>query len=265
MSLFTVKELTAGYGRKTVVDGVSFSLEQGCLLGLLGANGGGKTTLLKAICGILPHTGSCELDQTVLENLSPRQLAKLCSYIPQRSGVSIDISVLDVVLMGYNPQLNLLEHPTSAMREQARRMLGLVGLAGKEDMNYLHLSEGQKQMCILARTLCAGGRLLLLDEPESALDFRFRHRMLEIIGEWITRHDSAAIVSLHDPALALNYCDRLLLLSDGKVIGDIAPRTDSLETMEEMLGRIYGSVSLTRCVSRSGQTYLVMLKEQEDP
>lgn len=265
MSLLTVKGLTAGYGKKTVVEEVSFSLESGCLLGLLGANGSGKTTLLKAICGILPHTGSCELQGTVLEGLSPRQISKLCSYIPQRSGVTIDISVLDVVLMGYNPHLNLLEHPSAAMREHARKTLELVGLAGKEEMNYLHLSEGQKQLCILARTLCAGGNLLLLDEPESALDFRFRYRILEMIRGWVAEKERAAVVSLHDPSLALNYCDRLLLLSEGKIIGTISPRTDPLEKMEQLLHDIYGNVSLTRCVSRSGQTYLVMLKEQEAP
>ena len=111
MSTLTVHGVTAGYGRQPVINNISFQLEEGRLLGVIGANGSGKTTLLKALCGILPHEGSCTLNGATLERLSPRQIARLISYIPQRSGVSIDISVLDVVLMGFNPQLSLLEHP----------------------------------------------------------------------------------------------------------------------------------------------------------
>lgn len=174
MSVFVAEGLRAGYGKDPVIEDISFGLEGGELAGVLGANGCGKTTLLKAVCGILPHGGRCVLDGTVLEACPPRQLAKLCSYIPQRSGISIDISVLDVVLMGFNPHLGLLEHPNKSMREAALRILEEIGLGGMEEKNYLHLSEGQKQLCILARTLVSGGQLLLLDEPESALDFRFR-------------------------------------------------------------------------------------------
>ena len=264
MSFFTVTNLTAGYGSRPIVQNLSFNVESGCLLGILGANGSGKTTLLKAICGILPHTGSCVLEETALEKLNPRQLARHCSYIPQRSGISIDISVLDVVLMGFNPRLGLLEHPTAAMKAEGCRALQLVGLEAQEETNYLTLSEGQKQLCILARTLCGGARLLMLDEPESALDFRFRYRMLEILQGWLSDSGGAAVVTLHDPSLALNYCDRLLLLSEGKLLGTICPKTDSFGQMEELLDQIYGKVSLTRLNDRGGREHIVMLKEASD-
>ena len=263
MSFFSAAGITAGYDKTPVIEGISFDVEKGCLLGILGANGSGKTTLLKAICGILPHEGKCRLEDTALESLKPRQLARLCSYIPQRSGISIDISALDVVLMGFNPQLGLLEHPSRRMREAAVAALAQVGLGGKEDINYMHLSEGQKQLCILARTLVAGSKLLLLDEPESALDFRFRYRMLELLRRWVADNNTGAIVTLHDPALALNYCDRLLLLDQGQVLGILSPASDSLEMMEAMLGKIYGPVSLQRCRTSGGLEQLVMLKEAE--
>lgn len=261
MSHFSVKKISAGYGRHNVIENVSFALEAGTLVGIIGANGSGKTTLLKSLCGILPHRGTCELDNRVLEELSPGQLAKLVSYIPQRSGISIDISVLDVVLMGFNPQLGLLEHPTGNMKAAALRALEQVGLAGKEEANYLHLSEGQKQLCILARTLVSDSRLLLLDEPESALDFRFRHQMLSLLRGWAADGKRSAIVTLHDPALALNFCDQLILLSDGGVLGILAPESDALDKMEQMLSMVYGSISLQRCCNRKGETQIVMLRE----
>ena len=263
MSYLCVKGITAGYGKQNVIENISFDLESGCLLGIIGANGSGKTTLLKALCGILPHRGTCVLEDAVLEDLSARQMAKLVSYIPQRSGIAIDISVLDVVLMGFNPRLGLLEHPTKNMKASAMDALCQVGLSGREEENYLHLSEGQKQLCILARTLVSHSKLLLLDEPESALDFRFRHQMLSLLRNWVTGENSSAVVTLHDPALALNFCDKLLLVSGGSVLGIIEPKTDSLGEMEQRLSRIYGPISLQRCSNRKGQTQIVMLREDD--
>lgn len=262
MNLLEVSHLTAGYGGKDILRDISFTLEPGQLVGILGANGSGKTTLLKSICHILPHKGSCAVAGTPLEGLSPRRLAALCGYIPQRSGIAIDISVLDVVLMGYNARLGLLEQPTRAMREQAEGLLGQVGLPGFGEKNYLTLSEGQKQLTILARTLAGEGRLLLLDEPESALDLRHRTHMLTLLRQWVGT-ERGGLMALHDPALALNHCDELLLLADGSLAGRIRPRRDSLPEMERQLGRLYGPVTLLRCQNKCGREHLVMLKEEE--
>jgi iron complex transport system ATP-binding protein len=263
MSFFSAKKLSAGYGKKNIISDISFSLEKGRLLGILGANGCGKTTLLKCICGILPHGGECTLLGEKLETLSPRHIAQKCSYIPQRSGISIEISALDVVLMGFNPKLRLLEHPNEEMRNKARTALALVGLGERENENYTSLSEGQKRLCLLAGTLVSEANLLLLDEPESALDFRFRYKMLEILKSWLSCGERGAIVTLHDGTLALNYCDELLLLANGTVLGIIRPKSDPIEKTEEMLSRIYGSISLQKCIGRDGREHIVMIKEEE--
>jgi iron complex transport system ATP-binding protein len=263
MSFFCVHDLSAGYTKKHIVRNVCFSLETGSVMGILGANGSGKTTLIKAICGILPHEGTCLLEEAKLEALSARQIAKLVSYIPQRSGIAIDISALDVVLMGFNPRLGLLEHPDRAMIQAAQKALEQVGLGGKEQTNYLHLSEGQKQLCILARTLVCDSKLFVLDEPESALDHRFRYQMLSVLRDRVASGKSGAIVTLHDPGLALDLCDELLLLSDGGVLGVIRPGTDPLDEMERMLSQVYGPISLHRCHDRKGKAHIVMLREDQ--
>ena len=263
MSFFVARGISAGYGKQNIIEDISFSLEEGLLMGVIGANGSGKTTLLKALCGILTHEGTCALDQTVLEKQSPKQIARMISYIPQRSGISIDISALDVVLMGFNPQLGLLEHPTKKMKDSAAEALARVGLGGKEETNYLHLSEGQKQLCILARTLVSDSKLLLLDEPESALDFRFRYQMLSMLRSWVASEQRSAIVTLHDPSLALNFCDKLLLLADEGILAILEPQRDSLDKMEQMLSMIYGNISLQRCQNRRGEPQIVILREGE--
>ena len=259
MSILEVRQLTAGYGGKKVLQGVSFSLMPGELVGILGENGSGKTTLLKSICGIVPHGGSCLVGGTDSRSLSPRALARQVSFIPQQSGISIDLSALDVVLMGFNPRLGLLEYPSEDMKQQARRALREVGLAGREEENYQTLSQGQRQLCMLARTLVSQARLLLLDEPESALDFGGRYRMLGQLRRCLGEH-CGALVTLHDPQLALNCCDRLLLLGGGKLLGEICPKQDSLESMEEKLIGLYGGLTLIRAENRQGLRQLVLLK-----
>ena len=261
MMFFSAQQICAGYGRNKIIQNISFSLESGCVMGILGANGSGKTTLMKAICGIISHEGICTLEGTELETRSPRQIAKLVSYVPQRSGISIDISALDVVLMGFNPQLKLLAYPTKAMVDAAKEALAQVGMAGKEEQNYLCVSEGQKQLCILARTIVSGSRLLLLDEPESALDFRYRYRMLDMLRHWTDASRGGVIISLHDPMLALNYCDKLMLLKNGEILDILSPKEDSAEKMEQALQKVYGPVSLQLCKTRGGREVLTMLKE----
>ena len=151
------------------------------------------------------------------------------------------------------------------MRQTALDALTQVGLAGREHDNYMTLSEGQKQLCILARTLVSGGKLLLLDEPESALDFRHRYRMLDLLRSWAAQEQRSALVALHDPALALECCDQLLLLDERKVLRILRPAEDDLSEMEMTLSRIYGKISLVKCPDRTGREHLVMLKEQEEP
>lgn len=261
MSLLEVRDLCAGYGAQRVLSGVNLRVDAGEVVGLLGANGCGKTTLIKAVCGLLPASGRVTIAGRDASTLSAREMARLTGYIPQRSGVSIDISALDVTLMGFNAQLGLLGQPGAQMRESAKEALALVGLGGRENDNYQHLSEGQKQLCILARTLVTGSRLLLLDEPESALDFRFRAQMLALIRRAAEKEGRGALIALHEAQLALNGCDRLLLLAPGGGTCEIAPGRDTLDTMETALARIYGPVSLHRVTGRSGRTQLVMIRE----
>ena len=177
-----------------VLQGVSFSVPvPGQLIGLLGVNGSGKTTLLKAAAGLLPHTGQCLLDGVPLESLSTRRLAQTVSYIPQQSGISVSLSAREVVLMGFNPRLGVLQSPTAAMRAAADEALRTVGLANKAGQDYLTLSGGEKQLCILARTIAEDAPLLLLDEPDSALDLANRSRMTALLAQLCLLYTSRCV------------------------------------------------------------------------
>lgn len=260
-SFFSMNNVTAGYGRQSVLQDVSFSLEKGTLTALLGANGSGKSTLLKVICNLLPHTGNCRLNGLITEELSTRQIARQISYLPQRNGITVSLSVLEVVIMGFHPVLRLLEKPSRRQRETALLALRSVGMEDFAEHDYLTLSEGQKQLCNLARTLIEDTSLLLLDEPDSALDFHNRYRMLHTLRNMIVNQKRAGLLCLHDPALALDFCDQLLLLKDGRCIASLHPQTDSLADMEEALRQVFGPVSLMKIPDRQNRRRLVMLSE----
>ena len=185
MNLLTVNGLSAGYDGKNVIKEICFSMESGKITGLLGANGCGKTTLIKAVANLIPHQGSCCMEGQDTKSLSSRQFAALCGYIPQRSGISIDLTLLDVVLMGFNPDLKFFQQPGSQMKKEALHALSMVGLAHRKNDNFQHLSEGQKQLVLLARTFAGKRKLLLLDEPESALDFRLRYQVMELLHDHV--------------------------------------------------------------------------------
>lgn len=263
MTYFRVENLSAGYRGTKVLEDINFSLKQGRVTALLGANGSGKSTLLKTICGILPHQGSCFLEGRKLESMSSKELAALCGYIPQRTGISIDLPLTEVVLMGFNARLGFFEQPDKEMRNRALEALLRVGLASFAEKSFLELSEGQKQLCILARTLVEDRRLLILDEPESSLDFGHRYHLMGCIRHEISKGKQSALICLHDPQLALNSCDDCLLLLDSKTIVGVNPREQSLEEIEELFSEIYGTITLRKCYNKENKEQIVLLKEDE--
>lgn len=271
---FIVTDFSAGYGKKQIVSGVSFCLESGTLTALLGTNGCGKTTLLKGLCHLAAHSGSAVLVPSDpggeqpgssekqssfgggrpgsgnlpirLDSCSSRQIARHVSYIAQKSGIHISLPALEVVLMGFQPFLPLLSSPGKSHRASARLALQTVGLAGYEEQDFLTLSEGQKQLCILARALVQNTELLLFDEPDSALDYPNRHKILNTIHKIVYDRKKAGLLVLHDLNMALDYCDQLLLMKNGTLIGTLRPREDSEELLSTALCRLYGPVRVFR-------------------
>lgn len=258
-----VDGISAGYGNKEIVHDVSFSAEPETLTCLLGPNGCGKTTLMKCLADLLPHQGICRLNGHNLEKLSLRQRSQMISYIPQRSGISISLPVLDVVLMGFNPVLKLLEHPSKMQRAAALQALEDVGLASLEEQDFLTLSEGQKQLAILARMLVENTDLLLMDEPDSALDFQNRHRMIGRVREIVKAGKKTGVICLHDPMLALNYCDQILLMKDGNCIDILYPAKDTAEQMTQAFCQLYGTVTVTEIKDKKGNRHLTLIWEDK--
>ena len=178
---FSAAGISVYYGNNCAVDNVSLNLNAGQLNAVIGNNGCGKTSLIKAIMGLIKHNGKCQLNEHLLENLSVKKKAQLISYIPQRNNLTISMTVRDVCLLGFNPHMHILGGYTTDMLRRVDKAIDMVGLKGLYESDFLALSEGQKQLCILARTIIEASPLLLLDEPDSALDFSNRHLLMQHI------------------------------------------------------------------------------------
>jgi len=243
--MLRLEAVTAGYGRKEIVRNIHLVIGEGELCALLGLNGSGKTTLIKAICGLIPmESGRCLVKGQDCTRVHERKRARFISYIPQRHSKMQGVTVLDAVQMGYNPHLALLESPTALQRRQAGELLERLGLDALAGQDFAHLSEGQKQMVILARTLAQDAPVMLMDEPDSALDFLNRNQILGRIRELIHRENKAGLITLHDPNLALGYCDRLILLKGGTIAGQLEPARATKEEIRRCLSKIYGDIAV---------------------
>lgn len=261
-NFFKAEHICAGYGEREILHDISFALEPHTMTAVIGANGCGKTTLLRCVANQIRHTGECYLQDVGLDTLSVKKISREVSYIPQKGGVDIALPALEVVLMGYNPVLKLFEQPSKKQREEAMEALRIVGLEEAAEQNYLTLSEGQKQLVLLARTIVEHTKLLLLDEPDSALDFRNRYLIMRQLKKMLSEEEKAGLVCLHDPALALEFCEQLIVIQNGSCIGILHPKTDSIETMESTLRMIYKNISIQVCKDKQEQKHLVMLWEE---
>ncbi|MDO4187361.1 MAG: ABC transporter ATP-binding protein [Lachnospiraceae bacterium] len=263
MSLIRVLNISVGYSKENILENISFEIKEGELLGVIGENGCGKSTLAKAICNVLPHSGEVYIDEEKNEDLKFSQIAQNISYVPQHSGLGIDISVLDVVMMGFNSRLKTFENPSLAMRSEAMGIINLLGLSDKAHNNYMELSEGQKQLVVIARALVSNGKLLVMDEPENALDFSVRFEIMNIVKKWIENEKRAGIAILHDIALALNNCDKLILIKDKSISSIIDMHCDTIESMEDKLRMIYGDISIGKVKNKKGKDIFYMVCESE--
>lgn len=259
MSLLEIEKLNAGYGRKKVISDISLTLTEGQMVGIVGPNGSGKSTLIKAICRGIPSKGKLIALGQDIRKLSEREWARLCTYVPQRSGLAIEITALEAVLMGFHPYLGILERPGQDMRRKAEKLLVQLGLEEQINVNYMELSEGQKRLCTLARSLVTEASVFLLDEPDAALDFGARDRFLQILSEQLQSRKGGTLLAVHDINLALYYCDTIYLMKQGQIIGQIRPKEDATEEMEKKLSYLYGGVRLVVIDREQGGRSTVMV------
>ena len=212
--LFEVKDISFSYNEEEIFSNISFSIEKGDVLCILGPNGTGKTTLIKCLNGLHDiNSGEILINGKNIKKLSFREISKHIGYIPQSHVPSFPFKVFDVVLMGRAPYLNLTDSPKDEDKRIAFEALETLGIDDLKDKEYTNLSGGERQLVFLARVLCQKPDILILDEPTSHLDFGNQIRLLEIINN-LSKSGLSIIMSSHFPDHAFLSSTKVAIMKD---------------------------------------------------
>lgn len=219
--MLKVQNLSCGYGNHLVLKNVSFSAKAGEKICILGANGCGKTTLLRAISGMIPFDGTVALSGQNLQNMSRTQVAKKMAVMTQASQIYFSYTIYETVMMGryaHRSKGLFSERESKQDKEIVKQCLQDVGLFELKDRLITQLSGGQLQRVFLARTFAQTPDIILLDEPTNHLDLKYQIELSELLTQWTKQQNRCVVGVLHDINLALSFADSVVLMKEGEIV-----------------------------------------------
>ena len=218
--MLRLEDLRAGYAGREVLHGITAEFEAGANYCVLGPNGCGKTTLVRAVAGLIDSTGVIEIDGAPLRSMKRREIAAKLAVMSQVSALYFPYTVYDTVMLGRYPQMSrrLFGRVTGEDRDKVEHCLASVGLQDLRDRRIDELSGGQRQRVFLAQTLAQDPEIILLDEPTNHLDIRHQIELIDYLHRWTASGEHSVIGVLHDINLALRLTDRVLLMREGRIV-----------------------------------------------
>ena len=214
----STEDLSVGYGKSAIVDGIRIRVEAGEILCLIGPNGAGKSTILKTLIRQLrPMEGTVLLEDSPLSDLKERELARKSAAVLTGRIATELITCEEIVAMGRYPYTGMLGILSETDREKVDETIRVVGIEEIRKNDFDCISDGQRQRVLLARALCQEPKLLIMDEPTSFLDIRNKLEFLSILRWLVRERDLAVVMSLHELDLAQKFCDRIVCVGDGKI------------------------------------------------
>jgi iron complex transport system ATP-binding protein len=229
--MIDVDDISVSLDGTPILDSVSCEVPSQSFVALVGPNGAGKTTLLRTVNGVLtPDSGTVSVDGQNVQSLSSREVARLVATVPQKTNISFDFSVRDIVAMGRTPHRSRFHHTDdSDTIDQALEQAQIAHLA---DRSVGSVSGGERQRVLLARALSQDAPALVLDEPTASLDIHHQVRTLELVRNLVDQ-GKTALAAIHDLDLAARFCDAIVVLSDGHVLTDGPPTSVLTESVIE--------------------------------
>lgn len=237
--MLDVSHVNAGYDGVQIVHDMSFHLNKGENMCILGANGCGKSTFLKTINNLIPFTGSIKLEGVEIRTMKRRKIAEKIAMLAQMSGTYFAYSVYDTVMLGRYQHIrkNFADRPSAADREMVEKCIESVGLKDFAQHRINALSGGQLQRVFLAKALAQDPQIILLDEPTNHLDIKQQMELVEHLKEWTASGDHTVIGVFHDLNLALQLADKVLFVKEGRNVA-FGPMEDV--ATQDLLTDVYG-------------------------
>lgn len=221
--MIKIENLSAGYNNKTILDNININVSPGEVIGIIGPNGTGKSTLIKAITDVIDiRTGTITIDGIDNRKISRRDRAKLIAVVPQEYAVDFKFTVFDIVMMGRNPHMYGRKNSEKEDYDIVKEAMVMTKTWQFKDKDYNELSGGEKQRVIIARAIAQQTKIILLDEPTSHLDIHHQLEIMELISRLKSKNITIMAV-LHDVNMAARFCSRLILLNKGKIVADGTP------------------------------------------
>ena len=231
-----VNKIEFAYNSTPVLENISMELDRSEILGIVGPNGTGKSTLIRCIDRILkPQQGTILLDENDITTMNRMEIARKMGYVPQSTTRVFPASVIDTVLMGRRPHLGWKSSEEDM--DKVLEILELLGIVEFAMRDFNEISGGQQQKVLIARALAQEADVLLLDEPTSNLDIRHQLEVMEIMTNVVRKNGISAVMAIHDLNLASRYTDRILMMNGGRIFAAGEPA--SVLTIEN-IKRVYG-------------------------
>lgn len=221
---FKISDLSLGYGEKVIVDGLSLEIEKGKITALLGANGCGKSTILKGLTGQLkPMQGTVLLGDLPVGNMTAKAIAKQIAVLSQHAEKPLGLNVGQLVKMGRYPYLSLFDRWSDVDEIACNEALELTAMDKLKEQPLDALSGGQLQRAWISLALAQQTEVLLLDEPTTFLDLAHQLEIMDLMKKLVRQNDKTIIAVLHDLNQAARYADHIVLLKDGRLIAQGEP------------------------------------------
>ena len=237
MTSLAFDQVKVEYAKRTAVASFTDTVKPGEWLCIIGPNGAGKSSLLRAIAGVVPHSGRILVDGSPLTARSSRRRAQLVAYVPQSPVLPSGMTGAEYVLLGRNPFVTHFGRESELDHSMVDDVIDRLDLATLATRDVDTLSGGERQRLVIARAIAQEAPILLLDEPTAALDIGHQQQALELVDKLRREHGLTVVSAMHDLTLAGIYSDRLILMHAGHVVAH-GPAAEVLRP--ETLGEFYG-------------------------